>query len=308
MKLPTEIGNELESAVLLIEQAIIGSFPNLKEDDFDIETKKVISSQGVRHEIDILVRYFLPLGYNSTFIFECKNWKNPVNKNEIIVFSEKIDVTSAQRGFFVAKRFSRDAVAQAAQDQRIQLVHASEMDPVKLAIPFGFHVVIRGDAAVQVNVFGSKERPLLSAAKDSPEGHSYSRIEPNSVAITLNGESADFHQYLETWLGDEIDKDLSTFQSDKLPDGEYIREFSVERSFEDEFPRLSGWPVNMIELKVKYPVRVVRLKIRTAFDVQGRGRTVSFDRLSVEDSSLEISFAWTGQQFQALDWDEEASN
>ena len=126
MSTPVEKGNILEEAVHAIEHQILASSPSLKEHTFVIESKKYVVSNGVRHEIDIYVSVDLGRGYRSIFIFECKNWEAAVGKNEIIVFSEKIDATLAQRGFFIAKSFTSDAQAQAQKDPRITLLVATE--------------------------------------------------------------------------------------------------------------------------------------------------------------------------------------
>ncbi len=111
MKTPLQKGNELESVVRSIESAILQSSPNLRESTFKIESKKVATVDGVRHEIDVYVEVDIGKGYTAIFIFECKNWQDAVGKNDIIVFSEKIDALQAQRGFFVAKSFTRYAKA-----------------------------------------------------------------------------------------------------------------------------------------------------------------------------------------------------
>src|SRR5215831_7300392 len=96
-----EKGDTLEQAVKAIESAILRAFPGYTESTFRIESKKVLSIGGVRHEIDIYVTVDLGMQYTAVFVFECKNWLEKVGKNEIIVFSEKVKVCNAQKGFFV---------------------------------------------------------------------------------------------------------------------------------------------------------------------------------------------------------------
>src|SRR5215469_1042866 len=101
---PDEKGVALEVAVHAIEQVILESSPALRGELFHIERRKILIVGGVRHEIDIFVTVGAAKGYESTFIFECKNWDKPVGKNELIVFSKKIDAATAQRGYFAAKK------------------------------------------------------------------------------------------------------------------------------------------------------------------------------------------------------------
>ena len=124
-----EKGNALEQAVEAIETAILRSFPGYTENTFRIESKKILTVGGVRHEIDIYVAVDLGNRYTAVFVFECKNWLEKTGKNEIIIFAEKVKVSNAQRGFFVAKSYPRDATAQAQVDPRIELLIAEELDP-----------------------------------------------------------------------------------------------------------------------------------------------------------------------------------
>jgi hypothetical protein len=104
-----EKGLGLELAVHAIENMILASSPALREKVFTIEPRKKVNVDGVHHEIDIFVSVEVAKGYTAVFIFECKNWEAAVNKNEIIVFSEKIKEVGAQQGYFVAKSFTKDA-------------------------------------------------------------------------------------------------------------------------------------------------------------------------------------------------------
>src|SRR5207237_4000718 len=75
------------------------------------------------------------------YIFECKNWIKGVGKNSIIVFAEKIKVAKAQKGYFIARRFGKHAIAQAKQDDRIELLTATtELDALPPLIT-SFHMV-----------------------------------------------------------------------------------------------------------------------------------------------------------------------
>src|ERR1700737_3475961 len=128
MDTPQDKGNSLENAVAAIEEVILQSSAGMGRKPI-VEKKKIITVNGVRHEIDVYVTADLAPGYKPIFIFECKNWKEAVGKNEIIIFSEKIEVSHATSGCFVAKSYTSDAVSQAKRDPRITLLLAAEHDP-----------------------------------------------------------------------------------------------------------------------------------------------------------------------------------
>jgi len=132
---PGEKGHVLEIAVHAIETVFLASSPSLRGQPFEIDRRKIFAVDDVHHEIDVFVKVGAAKGYESVFIFECKNWESPVGKNDLIVFSEKIDVAVAQRGYFVAKEFTKDARAQAARDPRVTLLYATEHDPTNVRPP-----------------------------------------------------------------------------------------------------------------------------------------------------------------------------
>ncbi len=113
---------------MLIESTILHTAPHLKEKNFTIESKKIINSGGVHHEIDVYVTVDSAPGYSAIYIFECKNWKDSVGKNEIILFVEKINCSNAVLGYFVATSFTKDAMAQAEKCSRLTLLRAEEID------------------------------------------------------------------------------------------------------------------------------------------------------------------------------------
>ena len=107
------MGDSLEETVQLLERAILQESASYADGTFQFEPKKIIIVDDVRHEIDLYVSVDHGNGYTAIFIFECKNWKKKIGKSEIIEFSEKVKVAPAQKGFFVAKSFTRYARAQA---------------------------------------------------------------------------------------------------------------------------------------------------------------------------------------------------
>ncbi len=118
-------GNLLEEAVEKIETLIIQTNPSLGKSKFSIERKNIIILGGVKKEIDLFVKVDPGNSLESIFIFECKNLEKPVAANEITLFSVKINETNANKGFFIAKKFSRDAINEAKKYQRIELIKAS---------------------------------------------------------------------------------------------------------------------------------------------------------------------------------------
>lgn len=145
-----EKGDALERAVELIERFILEDNSNAT---VTIEPKKILVVNKVKHEIDIYITIDYGKGYKSLFIFECKNWKKKVDKNELIVFSKKIEVAHAQKGYFIAKSYTEDAKAQAEQDGRIELLFATEELEALPSYIAGFHILSNVIKDSNINLF-----------------------------------------------------------------------------------------------------------------------------------------------------------
>jgi hypothetical protein len=273
---PLEKGNALEQAVRTLETVILRSFPGYSESAFRIEGKKLLRIGGVQHEIDIYITVDLGPGYKSVFIFECKNWEDKGGKNEIIVFSAKIDVTNAQRGFFVAKSYTADAVAQAELDPRIELLSAVELDPSALVIPGAYHAIFIGEtnAAVCIRMEGASPNAIPVP------------IDVATASFVLNGAAGVLNDYVMSWVDTAKQARCDHFPSAHLDAGSYILEFSDERHFDAGQAVVNNMPVSIMTVKGTVKVQVRKPVIVSAFEVESRGRIIT---VQTADESVQVT-------------------
>jgi hypothetical protein len=258
-------GDALEDAVRAIETAILRSFPGYSESTFRIEGKKILVAAGVRHEIDIYVSASLGPGYDAVFIFECKNWQAKVSKNEIIVFAEKVKVSNAQRGFFVAKSFTADAEAQAAIDPRLELLLAAELDPSAVMLPAGFHGIQVGETKANVNIRGVNATPESVAVP----------VDFDSALFLLGGADTSLRDYVTDWINQARKDRCGHFPSAGAIEGMHLLEFNDERTFEGGQAVINSCPVKSMELTGTVQVHVAKAVVVSAFEVATRGRFIT---------------------------------
>ena len=256
-------GDALEDAVRGIESAILRASPALAEGTFEIESKKIVVANAVRHEIDLYVTVRLGPGYDSVFVFECKNWESGVSKNDIIVFSEKIRATRAQTGFFVAKDYSRDAVAQATQDHRIVLLTAAELDPSGVMVPAGFHGIHLGHTQATI---------LVHAHPDGEDKGTPLPIDPTQAMFALNGEIVDFSTLAPKWIVAARDEASNHFASGRAEAGIHKLSFAKQHSYGPHEATLNGKPVRRIDITGTVDVEISKAIVVSAFEVATRGR------------------------------------
>lgn len=263
---PTEKGDALHHAVLAIEQHILHTSPHVKDKNFTIQDKKIINAAGVHHEIDIFVSVESAPGYSATYVFECKNWKDAVGKTEIIDFIEKIHCANATHGYFVAKSFTKDAYAQAEKSSRLTLLVATENDPTGLPIPGEFHTVASVPRTFQVNLFARSRKPDSELVT----------IDFETAKAEMNGAPINLKEFLMASANQTLSQDVLTFRSHTLAVGDYEREGVSTRVFEPGGLVVNDKDMESMEIRVNYTVTIFRPAVIWSFDVETRGRVLTF--------------------------------
>jgi hypothetical protein len=285
---PQQKGTHLEDAVRLIEQTILNSKPGLKEFPFSIETRKIFVADGVRHEIDVYVEIDLGHGYKSIFIFECKNWKDPVGKNELIIFSEKLKITNAQKGYFATKQFTRDAENQAAKDERIELLEVTADTSILLSFP-DFHSIERDQSKIHINADFIKR----GTARENIE---YQPISPDDCKVELDGTSINLTKYINEKSSKVIEGRINNEPTHRLPEGVYNYEYNETLFYEPGSFIAKGFDIERLELNITFPMIVTRPKIKYAFEVGQRGKVISYESTTSKGDTIGVAFIQTKKE------------
>ncbi len=99
---------------------------------------KIIGKSGVERQIDVSVRYNLGQ-FNIFVIMDCKDWKNPVDINDVGSFCDQVEDVGANKGAIVCNAGFTDGAVKRAQEKGIDLLRAVDAEnldwPGYLAIP-----------------------------------------------------------------------------------------------------------------------------------------------------------------------------
>jgi len=250
-------GDALENAVNRIEQYLLKITPELSERDFKFETKKQVTVDGGRREIDIYVTRRAAHGYDSIFIYECRNREKAVNWADIAAFSRKIEATRATWGCFVAKKFAKTARSEAKKDSRIRLLVAEEiLEPVDLFVHFpqltSLNVTLRRLLGGEPVDYGTM-----------PEPQTYYRgwavpLKQMLIGVAQQVCMEDIHNFLSTTPNEGIHQ-FEKHATLPLPRFELI---------------VDGKEIAATSFDINYQVRVVRTAVVSQFHVEGRGRYI----------------------------------
>lgn len=258
-------GDTLENAVAAIEQVILESSASVVGRRPVVEKKKIVTVNGVHHEIDVYVSDNLAPGYKSIFIFECKNWKEAVSKNEIIIFSEKIDASQATSGCFVAKSYTSDAVSQAKKDPRITLLLAAEYDADSGPEVFEFFTRLPEMTKLDVTMF-----------KRGDTGSTPKPVSTETAQLEIFGLPANLPMQLNLWSMGVCSKDLMASFEELVPAGVYPRVVNENMYFVAGEVRLDDVDVEKMNFHVEYKVVVTPVPAVSHFEIKSRGRCITF--------------------------------
>ena len=259
-------GRALEQAVKFIQEAILKESPELKGTNFTIETNVRDKSSGVLHEIDVLVRTHLKTDYEAAWIFECKNWSSPVGKNEVIILAEKVEALRANKGFLVAKSITSEAQAQLQQKPRLEFIRCSE----DFLTPFNSIEIIHSLTDLLPVVLNIKDRNL-------PPSPDLLALDWKKLDCRLNGQPLNFLDYINPHIDDLVRDNANKNQSKYRYCGTHWGQASVQMCFSKGELMIGQIDIEYIVIPLYFFVKISRKKILSRFELEGHGRTYSFE-------------------------------
>jgi hypothetical protein len=277
-------GDLLENAVELIETIILKTNQNLENTDIKIERNKILNQNGIRHEIDLYIEINRGFEYKSIFIFECKNWDHKsVGKNEIIIFSEKIDVSLAQTGFFIAKKYSRYAEEQAKKDNRIKLLSFDD---------FGFDISMFPKFSSLYRDKKSEKiectlEPTIDNQRNKKETGIVKKI--NISDIKVMDLDIDFKSYIQNISNTIIEKELGLSKTKQLNSGIYKRCDTFEIKLDNKLLH-QNYIYDHVKLKIDYKFIIGKPKIVSNYDIKKRARILGLEFTFEKNQKIELYF------------------
>ncbi len=262
----TDKGRALEKAVRFIQETILSSDPKIKGTEFIIETNKRDNSSGVLHEIDVLVKTHPNSDYEATWVFECKNWAKPVDKNEVIVFAEKVEALRASRGFLVAKALSKEAESQLAQKSRLRFIRCTE----DFLSPLNSAEIFHSVTDVLPMVVKIKERGV--PCRQNP-----TTLDWRTIACHLNNEPVGLLSFIGPQIDEMIREDQKKHAALYRNDGTHWGETTRLIEFAKGEFVIGDMDVEYLTLPVQFFVTTRRKRILSKFELEGQGRAYSFE-------------------------------
>ena len=250
-------------------EKMIHSIRKIPPESISMVRRKIICPSGVRHEIDLWVEVKFGDGYDAIYIFEAKNWKRPVGKNEIVDFMEKMRVSGAQAGFFYAQSFTSCAEAQSKLRPNVNLVRIK----VESQSPSSHLPIIETQesqiVAISINTTGDW-RPL------SKEFLSEIQAEEKNFSA---------QNFIRHGAESVVDSFLKTCE--KNGRGIQENEFLLG-SFDVEGPPLiwKNATIESIHLRIIIRSKSLPTSCSVSYDAPGRGRHIRLNDVRISDQKV----------------------
>lgn len=255
-------GNYLEEAVERIQRLILEINPSLKKAHFILERKKIIFPGGTKKEIDLFVSVDPGNGFESIFIFECKNWDKPVPQSEIVIFNTKIQDTNATKGFFIAKKFSKYAELEANKYPRIKLLKADANYITDGLFP-EIHTVHRNKTQQIVKL-------EVSAYDSKGDNVRLEKVVP--CLVKLDGLEMKPKVYFNSIVESLVNERLKKEPTHTFIEGVYPYSITKNLQYERERLYIDEVHVEEISVLIDFTIDIIKPVLVSKFDIETKGR------------------------------------
>lgn len=276
MSNPHQVGGALERAVRAIEEMVIRSDPGLSRAPFSIRPNAIITRDGMRYEIDILVTVNEGSPYQTIHLFECKNRKEPVSQADVTILADKVRELSAARGTLISREFTSCAKAKAAST-------GTELVPFDDAVWFPL-------TAIQTEGVGFNfTRCQSQVFRRTPLEH---RPDPDwKVAICRHRSR---QVAFSIFVHELATAKLLEQKSFHRPPGTYTGTLDCCLEFDEGELLIGDWDVCAINVDFDYAITIRTARLVSTFSVEKRGRFARFECEPDEVDGTKLAVEITG--------------
>lgn len=258
----------LERATAFIHEVLLKNDPNFRTASFTIETRKIVSVREVPYEVDVFVTPTKDSPYLGTVIFECKDWKTPVQRAQISELDTKVEALGASKGIMVARSITKGARTLIEQKTRLSFVQCSD-DFQSPLDNMEFVHIWHDFFPLKISIF---ERG--SMVKENSTSLDYKKSN-----CSLNGKSIKFASYIDDLLNEIVRMDKEQNYRTYTTDSNHWRQEVFEISYEPKEFLIDGQDIQKMQIASRYCVEVQQQKIMSKFELDKQGRAFFFEAI-----------------------------
>jgi hypothetical protein len=261
-------GTALEEAVEIIRTSILESDPRFKGTRFTVERRRILNVNGARHEIDVFVQTLPGSDLAATFIYECKDWADPVGIEAVHVLANKMETLQATRGFLVARQLTKDARALLDANPKLRHIRCSS----EFAGPLNTVTLCH-------SVHDPIARTVSLRFRGIPPSEHPTKLEWEGKTCSYNNQDTDLHAVIEPWFDELVAEDTRKNAAKYLHEGTHSSTLTGRVEFQPGEFLFDGMDVEHLDIQGHYHITVTRQKPRFKFELDQQGRIVAFDQI-----------------------------
>ena len=267
-------GRRLELGVQAIERAILSNAPELAGATISVSTPRVHEIDGVRFDTDVCVSVQKEDQAEETFIFEYKNWASErVDPREIIYFAYKIEALKAKYGYFIARSFSRYAVAAARKYPTLELLTCTEEMYPLIEFP-NIHSLTIYPGPINLTVTLDADPGTVDIARFK---------DPNSLKVVFKGEEIRAEEFFRVRRDEIATGGGNAEGTGEWPVGSYPRIYRRTDNFGPGELYLEDIACTSMDLSIDANLVINRPVAICMIGVEDRGMTVLYNDLKIHD-------------------------
>jgi len=228
-------------------------------------------TSGVPNEIDVLVMGCGNTDFESKFVFECKNWKDPVGKEVVQLFSKVVDEVQATRGFLVAQSITKYAAEQLKSEPRLRYIQCSD----DFVGPF---------SSIEIMHFVQDIlSPTVTIRYRENIGRPTELLAFKAMECLLNGERIDFAGYVDKEVN-EVSKVVGKENHYRIRyEGTHWVETGREIIYDAKEFVINGHEVQSIYIPFCCFFTSRKPKLVSKFELEGKGISYTFEPVESGD-------------------------
>lgn len=170
----------------------------------DVSKDETIDGVRTTHDIDVLVRSH-HVGFDITWIVECKYWKTPVTKLHVLALREIVTDVGADRGILLSESGFQSGAKEAANLTNVQL---TSLDEMRETARDSFNAMRLRELYDRVEICRerywniSKEDRIEAGLRPDVGGYSYSGA--RTVDCCSKNMGTPYQLFLDTWYEGDI--------------------------------------------------------------------------------------------------------
>jgi len=230
--------------------------------------------------VDVFVQTHPDSDLAATFIYECKDWADPVSIKVVRDLADKVRTLNATRGFLVARQLTKDAKAHLDTNPNLQYIRCSS----EFAGPLNTVTLCH-------SVRDPIARTVSLRFRGIPPSEHPSKLQWQGKTCRFKNQDTDLQAIIEPCFEELVAEDTRQNAAKYAQEGTHPSTIAGRLEFQPGEFLFDGMDVEHLEIQGHYHITVTRQQPRFTFELDQQGRAIAFEPLPdiIPGAALQIN-------------------